>query len=147
MQCSDPHNISVSQVFQESIPALLFLLCLETYFNCRKLGIYNFQVQNHTPSTSREMKGQETKRQTRLAAPPWHIWLHWYFHLVQNTLNPGLTNILLSAKYWVNVEFMKPCTSLTTTAYIQTERENVSEQTSRCTSSASYPTAIWQKNL
>lgn len=73
MQCSDPHNISVSQLFQESIPALLFLLCLETYFTCRKLGIYNFQVQNHTPSTSREIKGQETKRQTRLAAPPRHI--------------------------------------------------------------------------
>lgn len=132
----------MSQLVQESIPPSLFLLFLETYFNCRKLCIYNLQVRNHTVQVVR-CKARKQKDRQGLARP-WHIWLHWYFDLFQNTLHPGLAIILLLVKCCVNVEFMKCCILLTTTAYIQTEKKNVREQSSCCTGSASYPTAIWQ---
>lgn len=75
-------NIFVFQLCKEPILTLLFLLCLETRFNCIKTGIYNAQVRNHTHSASCEMKCQETKGRRRLSIS-WHIQVHQHIKTLQ----------------------------------------------------------------
>lgn len=104
------------QPCQEPIPSLLFLLYLETNFNCIKPGILTLRLEITLTSKVYEIPGNYRMEEAKHPLTHPSTLIHW------STSNAGLKNLLLLVKDCVRVEFMKWCILLCPTAQIQREK-------------------------